>query len=114
MTRVATVKATRPFDFILSPVAPCLPYAATNPSPAGIPDRALEHIAYTVPFNMSEQPAVSVNFGYATNENGRAMPIGIQIAGHRFDDLGVLRVARAIEAIRPAQLPWPADYRQFN
>jgi aspartyl-tRNA(Asn)/glutamyl-tRNA(Gln) amidotransferase subunit A len=35
------------------------------------------------------------------------LPIGLQIVGHRHDDLGVLQVARAWEAMRPAQPPWP-------
>jgi Asp-tRNA(Asn)/Glu-tRNA(Gln) amidotransferase A subunit family amidase len=52
---------------------------------------------------MSEQPALSINCGYAAS----GMPIGLQIAGRRFDDLGVLRVGAAYEAIRPPQRPWP-------
>jgi aspartyl-tRNA(Asn)/glutamyl-tRNA(Gln) amidotransferase subunit A len=52
---------------------------------------------------MSEQPASSVNCGYAAS----GLPIGLQIAGQRFDDLGVLRVSRAFEQIREAQRPWP-------
>jgi aspartyl-tRNA(Asn)/glutamyl-tRNA(Gln) amidotransferase subunit A len=35
------------------------------------------------------------------------MPIGLQIVGHRFDDAGVLRMARAYEIMRPPQRPWP-------
>jgi aspartyl-tRNA(Asn)/glutamyl-tRNA(Gln) amidotransferase subunit A len=35
------------------------------------------------------------------------LPIGVQIIGPRFDDCGVLKVARAIERLRPAQKPWP-------
>jgi aspartyl-tRNA(Asn)/glutamyl-tRNA(Gln) amidotransferase subunit A len=35
------------------------------------------------------------------------LPIGLQIIGRRFDDLGVLRVSRAYERLRPAQRPWP-------
>jgi Asp-tRNA(Asn)/Glu-tRNA(Gln) amidotransferase A subunit family amidase len=30
-----------------------------------------------------------------------------QVIGQRFDDLGVLRLSRAIELLRPAQRPWP-------
>eukprot|EP01036_Dinobryon_divergens_P039984 gene39983-52781_t len=52
---------------------------------------------------MSEQPAASVNCGYSAS----GLPIGLQIAGQRFDDLGVLRVSRAFEQIREAQRPWP-------
>ena len=80
-----------------------LPAAADLPSPPNAPLRPLEHIGFTVPFNMSEQPASSVNCGYTSG----GLPIGLQIAGKRFDDLGVLQVSRAFERIREAQRPWP-------
>ena len=47
----------------------------------------LPHIGFTVAFNMSEQPAASINCGYSDE----GLPIGLQIVGRRFDDLGVLR-----------------------
>ncbi|HSW16775.1 MAG TPA: amidase [Ramlibacter sp.] len=102
-TRLAAVQACSRFDYVISPTAPNLPAAAELPSPTNDPLRPLEHIGFTVPFNMSEQPAASINCGYS-NEG---LPIGLQIAGHRFDDLGVLRVARAFEQIRGTQRPWP-------
>jgi aspartyl-tRNA(Asn)/glutamyl-tRNA(Gln) amidotransferase subunit A len=102
-TRLATVAACAPFDYVLSPVAPNLPAPAEDPSPTNDPLRPLEHIAFTVPCNMSEQPAASVNCGYSRS----GLPIGLQIAGARFDDLGVLKVARAFEQIRSPQRPWP-------
>jgi aspartyl-tRNA(Asn)/glutamyl-tRNA(Gln) amidotransferase subunit A len=101
---VAVSDAIADFDVLLSPVAPIAAFAAELPSPAGDPARALEHIAFTVPFNMSGHPAVSVP--WTTTSNGR--PIGIQLAGRRFADLVVLRVAAACEALRPALPPWPA------
>ena len=53
---------------------------------------------------MSEQPAASINCG--TTSGG--LPIGLQISGRRFDDLGVLQLARAYEEMRGPQRPWPA------
>ena len=35
------------------------------------------------------------------------LPIGLQIAGRRFDDLGVLQMARFYETVRPPQPAWP-------
>ena len=102
-TRLATVQACSAFDYVISPVAPLPAFAAELPAPTNDPLHALEHIAFTVPFNMSEQPAASINCGYTAS----GLPIGLQIAGARFDDLGVLRVARAFEQIRDAQRPWP-------
>ncbi|RYZ12228.1 MAG: amidase [Comamonadaceae bacterium] len=102
-TRLATVAACASFDYVISPTSPNLPAAAEAASPTGDPLRPLEHIGFTVPFNMSEQPAASINCGHARG----GLPIGLQIAGARFDDLGVLRVARAFELIRDPQRPWP-------
>ncbi|MBN9405029.1 MAG: amidase [Burkholderiales bacterium] len=102
-TRVATVAASAPFDYVISPVSPNLPAPAEDPSPTNDPLRPLEHIAFTVPWNMSEQPAASINCGHSAG----GLPIGLQIAGRRFDDVGVLKVARAFEQLRGAQRPWP-------
>jgi aspartyl-tRNA(Asn)/glutamyl-tRNA(Gln) amidotransferase subunit A len=102
--REATVVASQAFDFVLSPVSPIASYPAEWPSPTNDAQRALEHIAFTLPFNMSEQPAASINAGYTS----AGLPIGLQIAGRRFDDLGVLQVARAWELMRPAQRSWPS------
>ncbi len=102
-TRVATVRACAQLDYVLSPVAPITAFAAELPAPTNDPLRPLEHIAFTVPYNMSEQPAASINCGWSS----AGLPIGLQIAGQRFDDLGVLRVAHAFEQLRGAQRPWP-------
>ncbi|WP_353234399.1 amidase [Diaphorobacter ruginosibacter] len=102
-TRVAAVKACGAFDYVISPVAPHAAFDAHEASPTGDPLRPLEHIGFTVPFNMSEQPAASVNCGYTAG----GLPIGLQIAGARFDDLGVLKASRAFEQIRAGQRPWP-------
>jgi Asp-tRNA(Asn)/Glu-tRNA(Gln) amidotransferase A subunit family amidase len=102
--RQAAVAATDAFDVVLSPVSPVPTYPAEWASPTQDPQRPLEHIAFTVPFNMSEQPAISVDAGRTAD--GR--PIGLQIIGRRFDDVGVLRVARTWERLRPAPAPWPA------
>jgi aspartyl-tRNA(Asn)/glutamyl-tRNA(Gln) amidotransferase subunit A len=102
LLRVATVRATAAFDYVLSPVAPITAFPAHLPSPTNDPLRPLEHIAFTVPYNMSEQPAASVPCGH----DGQ-LPIGVQIAGRRFDDLGVLRLSRVLEQLRPPQPAWP-------
>src|SRR5207245_2440132 len=97
--REAAVAACQPFDYVVSPVSPILPFAADAAAPGDDPHNALVHIAFTVPYNMSEQPAASIN--WAASRDG--LPIGVQIVGRRFDDAGVLRVARLIEQLRPAQ-----------
>jgi aspartyl-tRNA(Asn)/glutamyl-tRNA(Gln) amidotransferase subunit A len=102
-TRLAAVSALRAFDYVISPTSPVPAPPADWASPTNDPLRPLEHIGFTVPYNMSEQPAASINCGYTAG----GLPIGLQIAGQRFDDLGVLQVSRAFELIRDAQRPWP-------
>jgi aspartyl-tRNA(Asn)/glutamyl-tRNA(Gln) amidotransferase subunit A len=101
--RAATVAATAPYDYVISPTAPMAAFAADLPCPTNDVTRPFDHIAFTLAYNMSEQPAASINCGYTS----AGLPIGLQIAGRRFDDLGVLQVARAWERMRPAQRPWP-------
>jgi aspartyl-tRNA(Asn)/glutamyl-tRNA(Gln) amidotransferase subunit A len=101
--REAAVAACEPYDFVLSPVSPILPYEAESPAPGEDPHDALPHIAFTVPYNMSEQPTASLNWSFSAD----GLPVGVQLIGHRFDDLGVLRLAHALESLRPAQKAWP-------
>ncbi|WGW10784.1 amidase [Saxibacter everestensis] len=104
--RQATVAATSEFDLVLSPVSPVAAFPATWPMPFNDPQREMAHIGFTAPYNMSEQPAASVNCGFTSD--GRT--IGLQIAGRRFDDTGVLRAAAWYEANRPDHfsVAWPS------
>jgi aspartyl-tRNA(Asn)/glutamyl-tRNA(Gln) amidotransferase subunit A len=97
------VAASQAYDFLLSPTSPILAYEADLPAPGNDPRDALPHIAFTVPYNMSEQPAASINWTYSAD----GLPIGIQLIGKRFDDAGVLRLSRLIEELRPRQRAWP-------
>jgi len=101
--REAAHAACEPFDFVLSPVAPMPAYAAHLASPLHDPARPFEHIAFTLPFNMSEQPALAINAGYTS----AGLPIGLQISGRRFDDAGVLALGAAWEQLRPVPRAWP-------
>ncbi|MBN8510396.1 MAG: amidase [Burkholderiales bacterium] len=105
--REAAVAACRRFDFVLSPTSPVPTYAAEWAGPTNDPQRPLEHIGFTLPFNMSEQPSASINCGWTA----AGLPIGLQITGHRHDDLGVLQVAALFEQLRPPQRPWPQPPR---
>jgi aspartyl-tRNA(Asn)/glutamyl-tRNA(Gln) amidotransferase subunit A len=103
LIREKAVAASAGYDFLISPTSPITAYAATEATPGDDPAKPFEHIGFTVPFNMSEQPAASLCAGYDAD----GLPIGLQIVGQRFDDLGVLRMARAYEALRPPLPPWP-------
>jgi aspartyl-tRNA(Asn)/glutamyl-tRNA(Gln) amidotransferase subunit A len=101
--RAASVKAMQPFDYVLSPTSPVPTYPAEWEMPSNSVDRAMDHIGFTMPYNMGEQPASSINCGYT--KEGK--PIGLQIAGHRFDDSGVMRLSRWFEQARGPQKAWP-------
>jgi len=101
--RAAAAKLFADLDYVISPVSPVVNFPAEFASPINDPDRPFEHICYTVPWNMSENPAVSINGGY----DAQGFPIGVQIVGRRFDDLGVLGMAKAFETMRGPQKPWP-------
>jgi aspartyl-tRNA(Asn)/glutamyl-tRNA(Gln) amidotransferase subunit A len=102
--RSAAAKLFCDFDYVISPVSPVVNFAAELASPINDPAKPFEHIAYTVPWNMSENPAASINGGFSS----KGFPIGVQIVGRRFDDLGVLAMAKAFEGMRGPQKPWPA------
>jgi aspartyl-tRNA(Asn)/glutamyl-tRNA(Gln) amidotransferase subunit A len=101
--RAAAAKLFTDIDYVISPVSPVVNFPAEFASPLNDPDRPFEHICYTVPWNMSENPALSINGGYDAN----GFPIGVQIIGRRFDDLGVLAMGKAFEGLRGEQKPWP-------
>ena len=94
----ATARATAPYDVVLSPVAPMAAFPAEQPMPVPDPDRPMGHIGFTVPYNMSGQPAATVNCGFTAD--GR--PIGLQLAGAVGNDAELLRVAAWYEDARPA------------
>ena len=102
--RTAAAKLFCDLDYVVSPVSPVVNFPAEFAAPINDPEKPFEHIAYTVPWNMSENPAASINGGY----DKKGFPIGVQIVGRRFDDLGVLGMAKAFEGLRGPQKPWPA------
>lgn len=103
--RAATVAATLPYDLVLSPVAPVAAFPAEWEMPFGHDDHGMAHVGFTAPYSMSGQPAASVNCGFTSD--GRT--IGLQVAGRRFDDPGVLRAVHWYEQARPADASpdWP-------
>jgi len=102
--RAAAAKLFCDLDYVISPVSPIVKFGAERASPVHDPDKPFEHICYTVPWNMSENPAISINGGY----DAKGFPIGVQIIGRRFDDIGVLAMAKTFEGLRGPQRAWPS------
>ncbi len=90
-------------DVILSPVNPNVSYPAEWASPTNDPQKPFEHIAFTMPWNMGEQPACSINCGFSKS----GIPIGLQIVAPRFEDLKVIGLAKAFENWSGKIINWP-------
>ncbi|HAU57665.1 MAG TPA: amidase [Comamonadaceae bacterium] len=103
--QAATVHATQPYDYLLAPTSPVLPFAAEAINSGS--EAPVKDAHFTIVFNQSGQPAASIPCGYSAD----GMPIGLQIAGRRHDDLGVLQMARFYESessslrLSPARKP---------
>ena len=106
--RAAAGRLFADLDYVISPVAPVVKFAAEPAAPLNDPDKPFEHICYTLPWNMAENPAISINGGY----DAAGFPIGVQIIGRRFDDIGVLGMAKTFEGLRGEQRPWPGVPKQ--
>lgn len=88
------------FDFLLTPAVSVAAFPADRLMPAHWPDHAWDWVSwaeFSYPFNMSWNPAASVPCGFTAD----GLPVGVQIVGRRFDDLGVLQASAAFEAIQP-------------
>ncbi|GAA4374478.1 amidase [Paeniglutamicibacter cryotolerans] len=96
-----TRAATEQFDLVLSPVAPMAAFAAEQEMPVNDPDLPMAHISFTLPYNMSGQPAATVNCGFTSD--GRT--IGLQVSGRTGADDDVLAACAWYETARGDAAP---------
>ena len=99
--RVKLMAAFEGYDYVLAPTLPVVNFPAEEPGLYR--DKPLGHTVFTAMFNQTGQPAASVNYAF----DARHLPIGVQIIGHRTDDLGVLQIAHALEQLRGIEMDWP-------
>jgi aspartyl-tRNA(Asn)/glutamyl-tRNA(Gln) amidotransferase subunit A len=100
----AVVEVFRSYDVILSPVAPITAFPAELAYPTDDPSKPFEHIAFTVPYNMSAHPATTVNVGWSAS----GLPIGAQLAVPHHQDLTALALAAYLDTERRE---WPISGR---
>lgn len=98
------------YDVLLTPTMPITAFPAGQDTPDGWPSPLWTSWSpYTYPFNLTQQPALSVPCGFSAD----GLPIGLQIVGPRHGDAEVLRVGRAYELLtdwnshRPTVLDQP-------
>lgn len=83
------------YDVLVTPTLPRAAFEAGTDVPAGSASRDwTSWTPYSYPFNLTQQPAVTVPCGFT----GEGLPVGLQIVGPRHGDQRVLDVAAAYEA----------------
>lgn len=88
------------YDLLITPTVAIAPFAAGAPAPTEVAGRPVSRrgwTAFTYPFNLTGQPAISVPCGWTT----AGLPVGLQFVGRRLEDSLVLRAAAAFEAVAP-------------
>jgi len=82
------------YDLLVTPTMPLTAFAIGQDAPDGwSSDHWTSWTPYTYPFNMTQQPALTVPCGIT----GEGLPAGLQIIGPRHADARVLRAGRAYE-----------------
>ena len=105
--RLAVARYFADYDLLLCPAGPVTAHPHDSPEieVAGerLPGR--NALRYTIPFDLTGSPAVSVPFRWSAE----GLPIGVQLAGPHFDEATVLRAAAALESARddPQRRPLP-------
>ena len=88
------------YDFLLTPAVSTAAFPAELLQPPGWPQHPWDWLIwaeFSYPFNFSGNPAASIPCGFTAS----GLPVGLQIVGARFDDLGVLQASAAFEEARP-------------
>jgi aspartyl-tRNA(Asn)/glutamyl-tRNA(Gln) amidotransferase subunit A len=88
------------YDVLVTPTVACQPFAVgsdTVGDVAGKPVSFYGWMPFTVPFNLTGQPAISVPAGFTA----AGLPVGMQIIGRRLADSTVLALAAAYERHAP-------------
>ncbi|PWC26561.1 amidase [Teichococcus aestuarii] len=90
-------------DLLLTPTAPHVapPVETVYHSPAY--DRWRDGVAYTLPFNLTGQPAASIPCGVSR----AGLPVGLQVVGPRYGERLVLESCLAAEALLQQPVPHP-------
>ncbi len=80
-------------DYLVLPTVPVPPYPAD--APGHDPDDFFLLWSNTFVFNITGQPAISIPCGMTSG----GLPIGLQIVGRRYDDVGVIAMAKTLESL---------------
>jgi aspartyl-tRNA(Asn)/glutamyl-tRNA(Gln) amidotransferase subunit A len=54
---------------------------------------------YTIATNLAGLPGMSIPAGFSPSEDGKPLPVGLQIMGNYFDEARMLNVAHAYQQV---------------
>lgn len=84
------------YDVLITPQMPVRPFEAGHDVPPGGPyTKWWQWTGFTYPFNLTQQPAISIPVGRTSD----GLPVGLQIVGPRHADDTVLAFARHVEQV---------------
>ena len=103
-SRAIVARWGRDYDVLVTPTMTVLPPAAgsvlqaVHAHPASTPDEVLAMAAFTAPFNVTGQPAISLPLDHADG-----LPVGVQVVAGPWQDAVLLRLAAQLEQADPWQ-----------
>ena len=105
------------YDYILSPVSCCLPVAnradRNTKGPEFINGKKLESLigwSQTFLANMVGYPAASLPLDISKDN----LPVGIQLLGRKFDDIGLINICKQFEKAYPWQQNYDICFNRHN
>lgn len=90
-------------DLLLTPTTPHVAPPVETVYHSPVYDRWRDGVAYTLPFNLTGQPAASIFCG--VSEAG--LPIGLQVSGSKYGERLILEACLAVEAMQQEAVPHP-------
>lgn len=82
------------YDLLITPTIPCTAFKAGQNVPDNFPDRNIvSWVYYTYPFNLTGQPAASINAGFSKSN----LPIGMQVISKTNRESDILNFCKQFE-----------------
>ena len=92
------------FDVLIGPTLPVLPFNTNDNTPTGFEeDELFSWLPFTYPFNLTKNPACSLNVNFSNS----GLPIGMQIVANVYDDKKCFDLAYIIEKLMQLHTKWP-------
>lgn len=93
------------YDVLITPMMPIRPFEAGHDVPPGGPyEKWWQWTRFSYPFNLTQQPALSVPVGSTSD----GLPVGLQIVGPRHADDLVLAVGQLVQEVVDLPIDRPA------